>query len=172
MAVLARKANKPNYWVEANDPKNWENDNFPYEVLRELEVRGEGVSFWRLESEQDTVLDRIAAEFAYSSNNDTIPSIQFQIVDEQVVLSLGIDIIDTKGKFKDPDLATYHRDLKNITGKQAIKLVEHLMKSSRDYSSKDVAEHVASGIINGHLPLPLSQKLLKALERSNHIKVI
>ena len=152
--LLARWINKADAWARVSEPSAWERDNFPFECLSELVPDSEGgLSFYAVASLDDPLLQRIAVDRAIcTASKENFNKTVFAFADLEKVEGLGLEVRRTAGKCLDAEVSAAHRDVFNITGPIAVRLMK-LMPDLIEFRSEELAKLVAKSLANGYIDL-------------------
>lgn len=166
MPVLARIVSRGELWARAAEPTQWQGDDFPFDVFSEVsEGRTGGLSFWELQRPSDPMLKRIAAAYAITQQK-AVQSAQVRFVDRAIAEGLGIKIETTPGNTADNEVNQLHRDLQQLTAKQAIELVRAMAFGAPVvFKADDVTGFIAKGVRRGTLSITTQSTGLGSLHR-------
>jgi hypothetical protein len=113
----------------------------------------------------------VAAALVLKGNKSAIPSQHIRFVSTEVVAGLHIAIDNQPGDTWDADMNSRHRDIRNLTGRQATEILrEMVFTDPADISANTIARTIASGILSGHLVVPNDQTIPKDILADLHKK--
>lgn len=115
MPLLLRTLRK-NKFVRELQPAWVPADDVQADALKDLESGENQLSFWLLDDELSD-LDRLLAGLA--ANRDQLANIDFAVIPLEMITQLGIRIEENPGDCLDPQMSLLHRDLSQLTARQA-----------------------------------------------------
>lgn len=170
MVLLARKI-RGALWAQALEGEPWKDGNFPYAVLTDLHEREGGVSFFEVKSKTDPILKRVAAALTFGTGKLSSADFRFVKLDG-AFHKLGVNVVSTPGRTKDLIVNGIHRELCDMTGKQAVQIAKRMSRHCAIFSEREVARFVASALTKQQLPLADVQKeLLKELAKYGAVRI-
>ena len=171
MAVLTRIVRQRKLWSRIDEPGWWEKDNFPHMLLRELEETKGGFSLWLMDSESDDKLERLAAAHVFRKSPVEFENTEFRFVTESE-LPRGVSVTATPGILNDDGLNSLHREIRQLTGPQAVELASSLQKP-KIINKERIPGLVAKSILSGHIPrTDVNEPLLKLLHKYRLLKLL
>ena len=179
MARFARYIvpNRAAIWAVAEeDPDSWSEGNFPFYLLHDLyEPRGNGgLSFFEISDDDGKLID-VAAALHFpkqGQQKDKIDSASFRLLTEDDIQRLGLRLTTTEGGTFDGEINWLHRELKPLTGPQAVDVAKAMFANGPiNFSAREIAARIASklkaGILNECGP-----KMLFDLKSKNLARIV
>ncbi|MHC2104412.1 hypothetical protein [Methylobacterium sp. CM6246] len=174
MPLLARRIDNDSPWADAED--QWENGDFPFEILHELRdgrSGNGGLSFYECKARGDNVLKRLAAAFYMQGTQTQDPKkLPFRFVHTNDLDKYGITYAKTLGDIGDVALRGLHYDITELDGPKALTLAKLLLKRPpMVIKQADITINIAKGLRLGwHPSTAAKDKCLSMLNKKSAVK--
>jgi hypothetical protein len=120
LAYLLRKLSNIDEWADAADSDLWAAGDCPPAVLKQVFDNRDGVSTWRVTTEEE--IERVVA--AQALMRSSIGDFAYCLIDEEKLAAEGFARKDTPQRTVDRQINDKHVDLVNLAGKKVIRLAQ------------------------------------------------
>jgi hypothetical protein len=124
VTCLLRKLSNKDAWAQVEDSPLWQQEDCPPEALVQVFDNRDGVSTWRVSTQDE--IERVVAAQAFMRT--TIGDFAYCLIEESALQSEGIKTETKPQKMIDKEIEKLHVNLIAMSGKQLIRLA-HLINS-------------------------------------------
>jgi hypothetical protein len=128
--LLLRQVEKPKNWIE---PRPWPAaPDLPADRFRDLNTSSNKLSFFSCES-ADLAAAKTRVAVALTANREALRDFDCIAVPKDVLVAAGFDVVSTPagGQTAIPDINKGHHDVRELTARKLLKLLELLTPQTR-----------------------------------------
>lgn len=127
MAKLMRKIKKSR-WADADDLPWLGPGDIQADAIVDLKTSSNSLSVFAVDDSAASVDDVVAA---LGASSDHLSVIDFALFGEEIAESLDIRMIPCPGDLVDAEVNSWHRDLRELSGRKLLALAEHIKKTAK-----------------------------------------